>query len=117
MAVMLECGAGRSWVGLCWEWVGSDLSVTLVGGESPHIGAVSLAFPCNDHVEVQTISVPGHKESNLTANYAKQIAKVLGCSVKISGGIHIDHASRYEIALLCKNAESLIQKFLTILTA
>lgn len=115
MELMLEQGKGRSWVSLSWSWSGRDLSVTLLGGERPHIGAVSLAFCQDGGVEVQTISVPGHREEALTADCARKLAAVLSCTVQVSGGIHIDCASSQEILLLCKNAESLVDQLVKIL--
>lgn len=114
---MLECGIGRSWVALRWDRIGSDLSVTLLGGETPHIGAASLAFFQDDTVQVQTSVIPGHKEGAMTHDYAQKLASLFKCTVLVNAGIHIDRAAPQEIELLCQNAEALFQRLLRLLTA
>ena len=44
MTGMLNTGSSRLNVSLCWERIGDDWSITLSGGERPHIGAAAAAW-------------------------------------------------------------------------
>lgn len=63
---MIQIGSGRSWVAMDWHFVGEDLYVSIIGGETPHIGAAALAHRESGRMDVHTLSVPGHREEALT---------------------------------------------------
>ena len=100
----LETGHNRSWVCVEWQPVGADLVVWVTGGSAPHIGAVATAYVQNNKVVVSTASVPGHKETELAEEFAKELCHAGRQTVLASCGIHIDNALPQEIALLCENA-------------
>lgn len=113
---MLEVGAGRSYVALTYQHIGDDLSVTITGGNRPHIGAVAFAYSVGNTISVQTLSAPNHKEAELAANAAKEICQATGHAVLVSCGIHIDHASSEEIDILCCHTKSLQTQLLSKLS-
>ncbi|MBE6463919.1 MAG: hypothetical protein E7003_01070 [Eggerthellaceae bacterium] len=82
---------------------GNDLSITVYGGSSYHIGAVALAQPEDDPIRQATVSVIaayGHRDDEVARRMAKRLAGSLHCTVSASVGIHIDDASLDEIAAI-----------------
>jgi len=84
--------------------LGNDMSVTLSGGDTPHIGAQALAIPypsldssATTDASVSLIVVTGHKEDNLARNTAYTLATRFNCVASVSCGIHIDNATTQEI--------------------
>lgn len=84
---------------------GTDYSVTVCGGTLFHVGAVAVAYPINDSLEVvvDELFVPEHKDHFAARIFAEHMAKMLGCNISVSAGIHIDDATKDEIELLLKN--------------
>jgi hypothetical protein len=107
---VLETGTGRLWVCLSCKPVGDALSVSIVGGEKPHIGAAAIAFLADGDVRVSVLTGPGHRESELAAECAEATCRAAGRTVLVSCGIHIDRASQEEISELCENTRSLISR-------
>lgn len=107
MERMIETGAGRSWVAMAWRFVGGDLSVTVTGGEMPHIGAAALAFWQDGAVTAAVLAAPGHKEGELARACAESLCRATGRTTLVSCGIHIDGAEPREIELLCGHVERL----------
>lgn len=97
------------------DW-GSDLQILIGGGTAPHIGAVGLAYPYEGKIIAEIIERPHHKEGELAKKIAGKIASSLQKTVAVSIGIHIDRASKDEIMILVRHAESLIPKLITALT-
>ncbi len=84
--------------------VGSDLCVSVFGGDKPHIGAVALASPRmslddpslpSSSASVMTIS--GHKEDLLARELSLLLSSQLKCVVSVSMGIHIEKATQEDI--------------------
>ena len=109
---MIQIGSGRSWVAMDWHFVGEDLYVSIIGGETPHIGAAALAHRESGRMDVHTLSVPGHREEALTRFCAEDICRATGRTVLVNCGIHIDQASAQEISLLCDHVHALEQQLL-----
>lgn len=84
---------------------GDDVSFSFVGGTHPHIGAVSLAVyePERDSATVSTIAVYTHRDDQLASGCAKAASAALKCTVTVSVGIHIEHATAQELELLAGN--------------
>lgn len=112
----IESGKGRYQVQLVAFLCGKDLSVTITGGETPHIGAVCLAQFERERVSatVSTICVYGHRDDQLAMMCAKNISSKLKCTVTVSVGIHIDNAASGEIKLLTQNCMDCVEKLLCI---
>lgn len=109
-----ESGEGRYQVQLVAVLCGRDLSVSITGGESPHIGAVCLAQYEDERISatVSTICLYGHRDDQLAIMCAKKISSKLKCAVSVSVGIHIDDAAFEEIELLKQNCVGCVEKLL-----
>ncbi len=99
----------------CIVRCGQDISVTVGGGESPHIGASALAVPrpsLNDpemcSASTSVFCITGHKEDEFARRAAQTLASRLNCAVNVTAGVHIDHAKPEELARLGKNLEALL---------
>jgi hypothetical protein len=96
---------------------GRDISLTVIGGTRPHVGAVALALPRTSLADdekvsatVSSICVTGHKDDELARRGALALAGRFNCTVVVSLGIHIDNAGSSDIQRLCSNFDKLIDK-------
>lgn len=94
--------------------LGGDLSVTLSGGDTPHIGSVALGQPNSGGLTtvkagaaVSQINLAGHKDHVVTGKMAEKLAALSGGTVTVSGGIHVDAISPEEIDLVLELADEL----------
>lgn len=115
MERMIEIGSGRSWVSMAWRFIGRDLSVTVTGGEAPHIGAVALAFRQDGAIAVSSLTVPQHREDTLARACAEALCRTAGYTTLVSCGIHIGEAAPQEIDLICTHVKCLTRKLQEIL--
>lgn len=97
---------------------GGDVSVTVRGGTGHHVGAVSLALyePDRGSATVSTITAPGHRDDAVSARFAKELSRSLRCTVSVTAGVHIDHASQSELETLRQNCEECLRLLLERLT-
>ncbi len=103
-------GEGRCKIGGLISYTEQGVLVQLIGGETPHIGAVllcqpraSLADPAAVGVTTSVLNLVGHKDDEAARPVGELLAKALNRTVAITAGIHIDHASPQELELLLKN--------------
>ncbi|MFB6362780.1 hypothetical protein ACFCP7_01810 [Paenibacillus elgii] len=75
-----------------------DDYVFLVTGGDAHVGAVACAYWHEGGVRSETISVPGHREGELVKELAETAASKLRHRAVVIMGIHIDHATKQDIA-------------------
>lgn len=104
-----ECGAGtRYHVYARAHFCGTDLSVTVCGGERGHIGAVSLALyePERDSATVSTLTAFAHRDDHISARAAKRLSRALRCTVCVSAGVHIDAPAPGELEALLQNCDA-----------
>lgn len=89
---------------------GEDLVVSVSGGEKPHVGAVSLAFPRGkDRADnIGLLCAPGHRDDIPAHTLAKKLCARLGRTVCLTVGLHVDDAGADDITLLMKNAEEAV---------
>lgn len=94
---------------------GKDLSVTIIGGTHPHIGAVaiglprpSLTDPNQTSTSTSVFCVTGHKDDEVAKHAADKIAAVFNCTVVVSVGIHVDQATHEDVKRLWQNAMIII---------
>lgn len=76
---------------------GDDYVFLITGGEA-HVGAVACAYRHEGEIRSETISVPGHREGELVQELAESAASKLGHRAVVMMGIHIDHATKQDIA-------------------
>ncbi|MDR2944726.1 MAG: hypothetical protein LBU81_06585 [Methanosarcinales archaeon] len=104
---------GRLTLQLEGNEVGSDLLVTLTGGQA-HIGAAALAYPDKEtgRITVSVLSAPGHKEEEIALAGARFISGETKKTVLFAAGIHLDDISAEEINEINKTCAELIQNCL-----
>ena len=90
---------------------GGDAAAVVRGGTGYHVGAVSLALyePDRGSATVSTITAPGHRDDAVSARFAKELARTLRCTVSVTVGVHIDHASGDELETLRQNCEQCLR--------
>ncbi|GEA51502.1 hypothetical protein VIN01S_23060 [Vibrio inusitatus NBRC 102082] len=93
---------------------GSDVSMTIYGGEREHIGAVTLGYLNNNSVEFQTFGVPGHKENVITEELVRLIVPEYSDTCVLSCGMHWDDISEKELHKVYQDTISLINNYLNI---
>lgn len=107
MILELEAERGRIKLKMTALRLGQDLSVTLSGGDRPHIGAVALAHP---NEATSALTLPQHRESELAQEIASQLATRLNATVCVACGIHLDDILEIEIRDVLDMAQALTQK-------
>lgn len=98
---------------------GKDVSVTVIGGTAPHIGAVSLAVyePERDSATVSTVTVHTHRDDAVAAYFAKAISREMKSTVSVSAGLHIDDAREEDLAIFQKNSQDCCRELIEMLKA
>lgn len=103
-----------------WD-TGSGLQGLLTGGEKPHIGGVVLAVPRPSLTESGWSSdlfitpVPQHKDVDLAAPLADQLARLVQHPVVITAGIHSDSLTPDELQTIRANYQSLMENVILTL--
>lgn len=103
--VVLTAARGRTVLTLTCVAMGADLSVTLSGGDRPHIGAVALAQARPSGGEgggrsstTSVLALLGHKEDELARAAASTLAARTGATVCVACGIHLGRPGPEELA-------------------
>lgn len=95
--------------GICIEaelrMIGADLLVLVYGGDSPHIGAVSLAGPAAG--PESGLVLEGHRDDAVTRMLSERLSKSWDATVCVAGGIHIDGITGAQIKLVLELCEEL----------
>ncbi|HZG17618.1 MAG TPA: hypothetical protein VE710_21760 [Candidatus Bathyarchaeia archaeon] len=76
--------------------LGGDYLICVTGG-SAHIGAVVTAYREQTEIRIQKQVIPGHHEAELAAQIATRACTMLGGTITVVMGIHIDNATKEEI--------------------
>ena len=112
---------GRVELRLVCVAMGRDLSVTLDGGDRPHIGAVAVAQPRPSHrgggrisATTSVIALLGHLEDELARSTAHRLASGLDATVSVACGIHLDQAGPDDLREVRELAEELATELLAI---
>ncbi len=103
----------------CVKLIGDDLLVSIYGGDRPHIGAVSMAYPRpgNDSPDQisSTASVfcfSGHKEDDIAKNTAELLARTINSNVVVTAGMHWDHIDKDGIMKVIENSQIIVNMIL-----
>lgn len=106
-----EAGAGRPRVWGTTFLSQGGVTVNLVGGDLPHIGAVaisiprpSLARPSRRSATTSVFTLVGHKEDELARPFADGLARALGVTAVVVAGVHIRQARSADLARVFENA-------------
>jgi hypothetical protein len=89
------------------QFLGRDLSVTLSGGDRPHIGAVALAGPRRP---ASALALPEHREAELAQRIAGALAAEFNIGVSVTCGVHLDGILPGEIRDVLEMAEELTRE-------
>ena len=104
---MITSGRGKYKVWLQRHPVGDDLVFVLGGGERVHIGGVVVAEPGK---KVHAIRLNGHYDDIVLKPIADAACKKYQTKVVAVGGVHVENATKEEIALLVENCKKLVKK-------
>jgi len=92
------------------------LTVNLVGGDVPHIGAVaisiprpSVAQPGRRSATTSVFALVGHKEDELARPLATNLARALGLTTVVVAGVHIHRARAADVLKVFENAGRALQ--------
>ena len=109
--VSLEAGRGRCRLWGTAVFTGDGVSVTLAGGERPHVGAVaigiprpSLARPGTGSATTSVLAVTGHKDDELARPLADELARRLGQIAVVVAGVHVDRPRASDFRRIAHNA-------------
>lgn len=114
-----EAGQGTHLVSITVELTGGNgICAFLTGGSMPHVGGVAVAVPRKKSsgegltCDISQICVPGHKDVYAAAEVAKIIALESGEVTSVTAGMHMDSASKDDIAQLMENARKATKAWL-----
>lgn len=82
-------------------------NIGIFGGCKTHVGAVTLAEPDGS---VQTMERPGHKDSFVSSHWAAELAAHWNAPVCVRCGIHYDHATQEQLAVIMAACEDLLRE-------
>lgn len=104
-------------------------TVFVTGGDSSHIGAISVAETGNgsgdaeeqmqetcltaegkSRVLCQTIEFPGHKEAVISEKWAKELAGKWKCRVIVQAGIHYDNVTKEQIRQIVVMTDEMLKE-------
>ncbi len=109
--IKLSYGEGRYLINMLAVVTADGISITVTGGEKPHVGAMAMCVPslsANDNkVSVDTWITPrsGHKDDQVAAMLARQVCMETRQTTAVVAGIHIDQAQASEIEQLLDNSK------------
>lgn len=101
--------------------IGNDICIIISGGESPHIGCVTLSIPrpslsdaAVTSATTSVLNLLGHKDDEAARYVSHLLAAKLNKNVVVTGGIHVDNITPEEIRLtmelLKRLTDNIIQK-------
>lgn len=102
--------------------VGEDLCVIISGGDSPHIGCVTLSVPRpslsdldRNSATTSILNLLGHKDDEAAKYVSHTLSSRLNRNVVVTCGIHVDNITSEEIqvtiSLLKELTDTLIEKY------
>lgn len=109
--VKVTHGVGRYKVEIIAHMTSDGISVTIMGGEKPHVGGTALSVPrkslagAHSSCDTWICPVPGHKDTIVASAVAETVCRRTGQTVAVVAGIHIDNADEGELRILVENSE------------
>lgn len=97
--------------------IGKDVNLMIYGGDSPHIGSAAFGVPylnSKNKVDcsVSNVSVPRHKEYEITIKLAEKIAKRLNTNALVSCGIHVENIDKKTIEKIVELVDDLVEQMI-----
>jgi hypothetical protein len=113
---------GRIKIDLKAIMIGKDLCVIISGGDSPHIGSVTLSVPrpsLSDSNRLSSttsiLNLLGHKDDEAAKYVSHELSSKLNKNVVVTCGIHVNNITSEEITvvmnLLKELTDILIEKY------
>jgi len=97
-------GKGRIKINMKAVSIGEDLCVIISGGDSPHIGCVTMSVPRPSLSDSRDISATtsvlnliGHKDDEVARIVSNELSSKLNKNVVVTCGIHLDNITQEEI--------------------
>lgn len=91
------------------------VSVNLLGGDAPHVGAVAVAVPRPSHAQptqrsatTSVLALVGHKDDELARSMAHALARRLAVTAVVTAGVHVRRAQPSDIAAVRRNARAAV---------
>ncbi len=110
--VPFSAGSGRYRVWGSALFSVGGVSVNLLGGDDPHIGAVAVAIPRASRARpgqrsatTSVHALVGHKDDELARSMASDLARQLAITVVVTAGVHLRRARPSDIAVVVRNAK------------
>ena len=114
--LQFETGIGIHKVDAVVIFCGKNVSVVIGGGDTPHIGAASVASPReslkkdgNISATASVLCVMGHKDDMPARQAALRLSSVLNTTVCVSAGLHIDNPTHDDFVQIQKNFDDLVE--------
>lgn len=85
--------------------MGQDLCVIIMGGDTPHLGAVTTSSQTNNP---ETTVFDTHKEYHVTELAARILRQEYDGNLVVCCGIHLENIEKQEIAEVMVMAEQMI---------
>jgi hypothetical protein len=101
---MITLGKGKHKVWIKKYNIGDDRVYILGGGEKSHIGGAVI---CQPNKELNVIRLENHKDYIVLKLIAEKISKKYNTKVIVTGGIHIDKATKEDINIIINNCRRL----------
>jgi len=99
--------------------IGEDLCVIISGGDSPHIGCVTLSVPRQSLADSNDISATtsvlnliGHKDDEAARYVSHVLSSKLNKNVVVTCGIHLDNITEEEIKNTVELLNGLTENFI-----
>ncbi len=109
--VPFSAGTGRHRVWGSALFSVGGVSINLLGGDTPHVGAVAVAIPRASGARpgqrsatTSVYALVGHKDDELARRVASELARRLGITVVVTAGVHLRGARSSDIAAVVRNA-------------
>ncbi len=121
--VVIETITSGSKNGYCLQGVvialDNDDVIVIVGGGRDHIGALSLAIPrpglqdqCRMSATSSTLTVPGHKDDELTKYVSEKVSAVTERKIVVVAGVHYDDLALADLSIIRELWISLTEKII-----
>lgn len=112
--ILVETAAGKGFRQIRARAIrlGEDLMVSVVGGDTPHLGSVAVAIPrpslrdaSRISATVSVFNLVGHKDDEIARPMAIELSRQLNRVVAVAAGVHLSKAKEDDIDKLLENAK------------
>ncbi len=105
----ISTDTGKYHISLEDHHIGPHILLILSGGEQPHIGGIVIS---ELNKPSQIIKLNSHLDHLILQPLAEHASQHYNTTVVATGGIHIDNATKADIARIIKNCNTLTTRFL-----